>query len=150
MKSLLIGTDRQLHKILRARSSMTFIYSFFHDPLRALHKAEVYKFGTSSCMSVKSIIGFRESWRRGALECNMTGRCRFFKNLLSPFRKNICISIPCFGILRLQNSRKTVNSNLLYPVQEFRLKNDTMKHSTSRVALYGSTHPRHENTKTRS
>ena len=37
---------------------------------------------------------------RGALECNLTGRCPFFKSLHNPFRKKICILIPCFGIFR--------------------------------------------------
>ena len=44
----------------------------------------------------------------GALECNLTGRCPFFKSLHNPFRKKICILIPCFGIFRLQNNRKTI------------------------------------------
>ena len=39
----------------------------------------------------------------GALECNLTGRC-----LHNPFRKKICILIPCFVIFRLQNNRKTI------------------------------------------
>ena len=38
----------------------------------------------------------------GAFECNFTGRCPFFKNLHNPFRKKICSSIPCFGIIRFQ------------------------------------------------
>ena len=38
----------------------------------------------------------------GAFECNLTVRCPFFKNLHNLFRKRICISIPCFGIIRLQ------------------------------------------------
>ena len=44
----------------------------------------------------------------GALECNLTGRCLFFKSLDNPFRKNNCILIPCFGIFRLQNNRETI------------------------------------------
>ena len=43
----------------------------------------------------------------GALECNLTGRCPFLKSLHNPFRKKICILIPCFGIFRLLNKRKT-------------------------------------------
>ena len=38
--------------------------------------------------------------RGGALECNLTGRCPFFKSLHNPFRKKISILIPCFGIFR--------------------------------------------------
>ena len=45
----------------------------------------------------------------GALECNLTGRCPFFKNFHNPFRKKNCISIPCFGIFRLQNNKKTID-----------------------------------------
>ena len=45
------------------------------------------------------------SLHRGALESNLTGRCPFFKNLHYPFRKK-CISIPCFGIIRLQKFQK--------------------------------------------
>ena len=52
------------------------------------------------------------SYSRGALECNLTGRCPFFKNLHNRFRKKICISIPCFGIFRLQNNRE--NNSLLF------------------------------------
>ena len=40
----------------------------------------------------------------GHLECNLTGRCPFFKRLHNPLRKKICILIPCFGIFRLQNN----------------------------------------------
>ena len=50
----------------------------------------------------------------GALECNMTGRCPFFKNLHNPFRRKICISIPYFGIFKLQNNRKTIGKQ--YPI----------------------------------
>ena len=60
-----------------------------------------------------------------------------------PVQEKICISIPCFGIFRLSNNREndskaiaycslTNHHNLfrnfwstLYPVQEFRLNNDT-------------------------
>ena len=44
----------------------------------------------------------------GALECNLTGRCPFFKSLHNPFRKKFWILIPCFGIFRLQNNREKV------------------------------------------
>ena len=89
----------------------------------------------------------------GALECNMTGRCPFFKNLHNLFRKKLCISIPCFGINRLENNRQSnrpivleqnvmtclgIIDQSLYPVQEFRLKIDTLKNVTSRIGLYGS------------
>ena len=49
--------------------------------------------------------------RGGALECNLTGRCPFSKNPHNPFRKKICISIPCFGIIRLQKP-KTIGKEL--------------------------------------
>ena len=44
----------------------------------------------------------------GALECNLMRRCPFFKNLHNPFGKKICISIPCFGIIRLQKIAKSI------------------------------------------
>ena len=47
-----------------------------------------------------------------ALECNLTGRCPFLKNLHNPFREKNCISIPCFGICRLQSNRE--NNSLLF------------------------------------
>ena len=50
----------------------------------------------------------------GATECNLTGRCPFFKNLHNPFRKKICISIPCFGIIRLQKIPKTIGKTIVY------------------------------------
>ena len=50
----------------------------------------------------------------GALECNLTGRCPFFKSLPNPFRKKICILIPCFGIFRLLNNRKTIWKTIAY------------------------------------
>ena len=86
----------------------------------------------------------------GGFECNLTGRCPFFKNLHNPFRNENCISIPCFGIIRLSKNSKNnrENNSLLflkrisdqfsYPVQEFMLKNDTLKNGTSRIGLYGS------------
>ena len=56
--------------------------------------------------------------RRGgggeALECNLTGKCPFFKNLHNLFRKKICISIPCFGIIRLQKFPKTIGKTILH------------------------------------
>ena len=39
-----------------------------------------------------------------ALECNLKGRSPFLKNFNNSFRKKICISIPCFGIIRLQKN----------------------------------------------
>ena len=50
----------------------------------------------------------------GALECYLTGRCPFFKSLHNPFRKKICILIPCFGIFRSQNNRKTIGKTIAY------------------------------------
>ena len=50
----------------------------------------------------------------GALECNLTGGCSFFISLHNPFRKKFCISIPCFGIFRLQNNRKTIGKTIAY------------------------------------
>ena len=41
----------------------------------------------------------------------MTGSCPFFKNLYNRVKKK-CISIPCFGILRLENNRE--NNSLLF------------------------------------
>ena len=49
-----------------------------------------------------------------ALKCNLTGRCPFFKSLHKPFRKKICILIPCFGIFRLQNNRTTIGKTITY------------------------------------
>ena len=70
---------------------------------------------------VKAILFGTEYFPQGALECNLTGRCPFFKNLRNPFRKKICMSIPCFGIIRLQKIPKTIgktvvleNSSLLF------------------------------------
>ena len=86
----------------------------------------------------------------GALKCNLTGRCPFLR---ISFREKICISIPCFGIIRLQKIPKTIGKTIVYcswkqyptvfeqivitcfgisyqfshPVQEFMLKNDTLK-----------------------
>ena len=50
----------------------------------------------------------------GALECHLTGRCPFFKSLHNPFRKEISILIPCFGIFRLQNNRKTIGKTIAF------------------------------------
>ena len=62
---------------------------------------------------------FRKIWIMllapgGALECNLTGRCPFLKNLHNPFRKTNCISIPCFGIIRLQNIPWTIGKTIVY------------------------------------
>ena len=40
-----------------------------------------------------------------ALESNMMGKCLFFMNLHNLLKK-ICISITCFGIIRLENNRE--------------------------------------------
>ena len=52
----------------------------------------------------------------GILECNLTARCPFFRNLHNPFRKKICISIPCFGIIKLQKNAENnrENNNILF------------------------------------
>ena len=101
------------------------------------------------------------------LEYNLTGRFPFFKSLHNPFRKKIAFLIPCFGIFRLQNNRKTIWKTIAYcfkaiafcswttshnpsrnfwsifsyPVQEFMLKDDTLKNGTSRIGFYGSAPP---------
>ena len=65
---------------------------------------DVFKFLKNYCQgSVLNIICKMLSleFQVGALECNLTGRCPFFKDLHNPFRKKICILIPCFGIFRL-------------------------------------------------
>ena len=50
----------------------------------------------------------------GALECNLMGRrCPFFKSLHNPFRKK-CILIPCLGIFKFQNNRKTIEKTIAY------------------------------------
>ena len=48
---------------------------------------------------------------QGALECNMTGKCPFFKNFHNLFKKKI-ISIPCFGIKFPENNSE--NNSLLF------------------------------------
>ena len=95
----------------------------------------------------------------------MTGRCPFFKSLHNQFGKKIGNLIPCFGIFRLQNywyktiahcswkqylfpeqiviTRFGISDQFSYPVQEFMLKNDTLKNLTSRIGLYGSALPPH-------
>ena len=57
------------------------------------------------CIMYNKLYWSRNRGGGGALECNLTGRCPFFKSL---FRKKICILILCFGIFRLQNNRKTI------------------------------------------
>ena len=49
----------------------------------------------------------------GALECNLTGKCPFFKNLHNLFRKK-CISIPCFGIIRSEKFPKTIGETIVH------------------------------------
>ena len=82
----------------------------------------------------------------------MTGRCPFLEKFHNLFRKNICISILCFGIIRLETIGKQWSivleqifitcletfDQFLYPVQEFRLKIDILKNGTSHIGLYGS------------
>ena len=63
--------------------------------------------------SIIEYIFFSHSHPRGrrgrrALECNLTRRRRLFKNLHNLFRKKNCISIPCFGIIRLQKFPKVI------------------------------------------
>ena len=64
--------------------------------------------------------------------CTLKVRCPFFKNLHKPFRKKNCICIPCiFGI----------SDQFSYQVQEFMLKNDTLKNGTSHIGSYGKCPP---------
>ena len=59
-------------------------------------------FVNGSLKQLKTGTGRLWSGGGGAPECNLTGRCPFFKNLHNPFRNKNCISIPCFGIIRFQ------------------------------------------------
>ena len=43
-----------------------------------------------------------------ALECNLMGKCPFFKNPHNPFRKKICIPIPCLELLDFLKNTKTI------------------------------------------
>ena len=66
-------------------------------------------------------LNFKPGVGGGALECYMTGRCLFLKNLHNLFTKNLHF-ITLF----------------LYPVQELRLKNDNPENCTSHIGSYGS------------
>ena len=79
-------------------------------------------FGKNSCktcclmwsdMLMQNSLPWTSSGGGGALECNLTGRWPFLKEPQNPFRKKICISIPCFGIIRLQNSKNNRENNSL-------------------------------------
>ena len=99
------------------------------------------------------------TWREGA---------HFLRISTTRLGKKFCISIPSFEIIRLQRIPKTIGKTIIYcswkqqrivleqivitcfgiseqfsyPVQEFMLKNDTLKNGTSRIGLYGSASPR--------
>ena len=64
---------------------------------------------------------------REALDCNLMGSCPFLKNLHNPFGKN-CLSlelfITCFEIFI---TCFEISDQVSYAVQEFILKNDTLK-----------------------
>ena len=62
-------------------------------------KLKVLEYAKEKVLSTKTPGG-------GALECNLTGRCPFFKSLHNPFGKKNCILIPFFGIFRLENNGK--------------------------------------------
>ena len=51
----------------------------------------------------------------GALECNLTGRCPFFKNLHNPFRKKFAFRYPVSELLDSKNSKNNretfINAN---------------------------------------
>ena len=57
-------------------------------------------------LQLSEAVGILHVLTLGALECNLTRRCPFFKSPHNPFRKRICILILCFRIFRLQNSRR--------------------------------------------
>ena len=70
-------------------------------------------------VSLSTLLSTLVAWGGGGggkghfiVNCNMTGRGPFFKNLHSLFRKKNCISIPYFGIIRLENNR--ANNGLLF------------------------------------
>ena len=47
----------------------------------------------------------------GALECNLTGRCSFFKNPHNPFRKKFAFRYPVSALLdykKFENNRETI------------------------------------------
>ena len=74
-------------------------------------EAEGRKATSSQCPNLKMLPYFPRGGG-GAPKCNMTGRCPFFKN--NQFREKICISIPCFGIFKLLNNRKTIAKTIPY------------------------------------
>ena len=48
-------------------------------------------------------------WSRGrALECNLTGRVSFFKNLYNSFRKKIACRYPVLELLDYKKFQKTI------------------------------------------
>ena len=85
--------------------------------------------------------------------------CPFFENLHKVFEKTICISIPVSELQIAITSRKQwgkqqpivleqivitclgIFDQFLYPIQEFTLKNDTLKNGTSHIGLHESAPP---------
>ena len=106
---------------------------------------------------------------RGGLECNLTKRCPFFKNLHNQFRKNLQFDTLLRNYSVTKHSKNNMENSLLflktmpivlklivitcfgisdqfsYPGQELiMLKKVTLKNGTSRIGLYGSVPPRDE------
>ena len=91
----------------------------------------------------------------GALECNLTGRYPFFKNLTTRLGKRIAFPYPVSEFVRLQKIPKTIGKTIVYcsrkqkpvvleqivmtcfgvsdqfsyPLQEFMQKHDTLKNA---------------------
>ena len=61
---------------------------------------------TTAKLTKPGIVRSGEGGGERTLECNMTGRCPFLKNLHNLFREKMCISILCFGIFRLLYNRE--------------------------------------------
>ena len=102
---LLLG--RMVMLYAQEASLIAFLYNF--SPFRSFSTKYVQYNGSHAFL--------------GALECHLTERFPFFKNLHNLFGKKICISVPYLRIIRLQKIAKTIeeqysivleNNNLLF------------------------------------
>ena len=72
------------------------------------------RYNFSPCQTDRTSVAQLHEPPGGALECNLIGRCPFFKSLHNPLRKKIWFLIPCFEIFRLQNNRETKGKTIAY------------------------------------
>ena len=101
------------HKFLHKCKENVKMDSFQCLKLILLICLDVLHFDTTVVVLLDITLTKLEKSLRGALECNLTGRCPFFKNLYNPFRKKIAFRYPVSELLDYKKLQKQWGNNSL-------------------------------------